>query len=146
MKPAYWIIVGIVVAVSSAFFYAWQKPALAPTLPLVHQPVFSDTIKITSPIPNADIQSPLKVTGEARGSWYFEASFPVRLLDANGKQIAHTPAHAKGDWMTTEFMPFEAELIFIKPSTQNGTLLLEKDNPSGLSKNADEVRIPVRFE
>ena len=32
------------------------------------------------------------------------------------------------------------------PATSTGTLVLQKDNPSGLPEHADELRIPVRFE
>src|SRR3989338_8106255 len=106
----------------------------------------SPLVRLTTPRPNAEITSPLVVTGEAQGNWYFEASFPVRLLDGNGKEIAVVPAQAQGNWMTTDFVPFRAELTFIIPNTKEGTLVLEKDNPSGLSEYADEVHIPIRFE
>ena len=103
-------------------------------------------IRITTPASNALITSPLTVTGEARGNWYFEASFPVRLLDGEGNQIALGIAQAQGEWMTTEFVPFIATLTFANPTTNTGTLVLEKDNPSGLPEHDDQVRIPVRFE
>ena len=102
-------------------------------------------ISLTTPTPNAVVTSPLTVTGEARGPWYFEASFPVRLLDGNGVEIAITPAQAQGEWMTTEFVPFQATLVFAPPATQTGTLILEKDNPSGLPEHADSISIPVSF-
>ena len=106
----------------------------------------SNLIKVDSPLPNQEISSPLSVTGQARGYWFFEASFPVRLLDGNGKEIAIKPAEAQDDWMTEEFVPFKAVLEFKMPSTDFGTLILEKDNPSGLPEKADELRIPVRFK
>lgn len=106
----------------------------------------SPFVRLATPRPNSEITSPLIVTGEARGNWYFEASFPVRLLDGNGKEITVIPAQAQGDWMTTEFVPFRAELTFTPPDTKEGTLILEKDNPSGLPEYADEVRIPIRFK
>lgn len=59
-------------------------------------------IIVDSPAPNAVISSPLTVTGTARGTWYFEASFPVRLLDDLGNELAVAPAQAQGDWMTNE--------------------------------------------
>lgn len=105
----------------------------------------SDLIHVFSPKVNEVVKSPLVITGEARGNWYFEASFPVRLLDANGNELAITPAQAKGDWMTTNFVPFEATLIFPQPTTATGVLVLEKDNPSGLPENDAEVRIPIKF-
>lgn len=102
-------------------------------------------IRVTSPTPNQVISSPLHIEGEARGNWYFEASFPVRLEDANGNVLAIAPAQAQGEWMTTEFVPFELDLVYQMPTTQTGILILEKDNPSGLPEHADERRIPVRF-
>lgn len=103
----------------------------------------SNLIRIYSPQPNQEITSPLTITGEARGYWFFEASFPVKLLDKNGVVIAQTPTQAQGDWMTEDFVPFLAELTFTVSETQNGTLVLEKDNPSDLPENADELRIPL---
>lgn len=85
------------------------------------------------------------IKGEAKGSWFFEASFPIRLYDENVKEIGLTIAQAKSDWMTEDFVPFEAILNFQAPTTEKGILILEKDNPSGLPENADELRIPVFF-
>lgn len=102
-------------------------------------------IKVTSPLPNAVVSSPLVVTGEARGNWYFEASFPIKIVDANGKVLGQIPVQAQGDWMTTQFVPFRASLPFSSSTTATGTLVLEKDNPSGLPENAAEFRIPIRF-
>ncbi len=102
-------------------------------------------IRVASPRPNALVTSPLVVKGMARGTWFFEASFPVRLFNGNGEEIARGVAQAKSDWMTTEFVPFEVTLIFTMPTTTVGTLLLDKDNPSGLPENEDALRMPVRF-
>lgn len=105
-----------------------------------------DLITIDTPRPNATITSPLEVTGRARGSWYFEASFGVKLLDANGKTIALIPATAQSDWMTPNFVPYKATLTFdSQPKGSKGTLILMKDNPSGLPKNDDSLIVPVAF-
>lgn len=101
-------------------------------------------IRVTTPSPDTKIVSPLAVKGEARGTWYFEASFPVKLLDEKGNVIAQTPAQAQGDWMTENFVPFEATLTFTATSGK-GTLVLERDNPSGLPQNDAQVRIPVSW-
>ncbi|MEX0673011.1 MAG: Gmad2 immunoglobulin-like domain-containing protein, partial [Candidatus Paceibacterota bacterium] len=105
-----------------------------------------DLIRVTSPTPNQVITSPLTVEGEARGQWYFEASFAVRILDANGTELGVIPAQAEGEWMTEEYVPFSTELRFSAPSTDTGTVVFEKANPSGLPENANELRIPVRFD
>jgi len=104
-----------------------------------------DLIKIDSPRPNAVVTSPLKISGQARGTWYFEASFPVKLLDGDGNVLAQTPAQAQSDWMTENFVPYKATLEFSAPATDTGTLVLEKDNPSDLPQNADSLIVPVKF-
>lgn len=106
----------------------------------------TDLIQVDMPRPNDVVKSPLIIKGRARGTWYFEASFPVILRDANHVQLAIKPAQAQGEWMTTEFVPFEVELAFETPATATGTLILQKDNPSGLPENDAELVIPVRFE
>lgn len=106
-----------------------------------------DLIQVTAPQPNTLVSSPLKIEGKARGTWFFEASFPVRLIDANGENIPLDPPYimATQNWMTSDFVPFEATLIFEQPTTKRGTLIFEKDNPSGLPENADEMHFPVIF-
>jgi hypothetical protein len=97
----------------------------------------SDQIKVINPMPNQVVESPLTVEGEARGTWFFEATFPVNLLDANGDIIAAHFAQAQGEWMTQDFVSFKAQLIFEKPATNTGVLVLKKDNPSGLPENVE---------
>ena len=105
-------------------------------------------IRLYTPLPNQAISSPLIIKGEASGSWFFEASFPVVLTNLDGLIIAQGVAQAKSDWMTTDFVPFEATLTFTvdqKAYSNKGILVLRKDNPSGLSKNDDSIEIPVIF-
>ena len=104
-----------------------------------------DLIRIDQPRPNALIQSPLEIRGEARGYWFFEADFPVKLLDNNGQELGIAIVKTSANWMTEDFVPFEATLEFQEPVTNRGVLILEKDNPSGLPEHADELRVPVRF-
>src|SRR5690606_7013544 len=37
-----------------------------------------DLIRVSTPAAGGTVTSPIRVTGEARGTWYFEGSFPVR--------------------------------------------------------------------
>lgn len=106
----------------------------------------ADLIRLTNPQPESVITSPLTITGEARGYWFFEASFPVTLTDWNGLIIAEGVATADGDWMTEDFVPFTATLTYTKPSFgDRGSLILQKDNPSGLPENDDALEITVWF-
>ena len=106
---------------------------------------YDSLIQVFLPLPNQQVASPLKVSGKAVGNWYFEASFPIMILDANGEKLGVVPAQAQSGWMTTEFVPFEATLTFDKPTTKTGTLVLMKDNPSGLPENDDSISIPISF-
>ena len=106
----------------------------------------TNLIRLYSPLPNQAIKSPITVTGEARGYWFFEASFPVIITNSDGIEIGHGIAHAKKDWMTEDFVPFEATIEFkVDKNTHNnkGTLILKKDNPSGLSKNNNALEVPI---
>jgi len=107
-----------------------------------------DLIQLYSPKPKQAIASPLKISGKARGTWFFEGDFPVILVDWDGRIIAESIAQAKSDWMTQDFVEFEATLEFEKPDTQvsnRGALILQKDNPSGLPQNDDALEIPIKF-
>ena len=106
----------------------------------------SSEIEISSPVENSFVKSPLEITGRAKGSWYFEASFPVSLIDANNKELARAPAQAQGEWMTAGYVPFKITLTFNKPTTETGFLVFENDNPSGDPTNQKRVAIPVRFD
>ncbi|MFA5368661.1 MAG: Gmad2 immunoglobulin-like domain-containing protein [Candidatus Paceibacterota bacterium] len=103
-------------------------------------------IKVENPQLNQEIQSPFIINGEAVGYWFFEATFPIKLLDENGNIIKQTYAQAQEDWMTEKFVPFESVLFFSIPKDQQGTLVLQRDNPSGLPQNDGELRIPVTLK
>ncbi|PIP32099.1 hypothetical protein COX24_00030 [bacterium (Candidatus Gribaldobacteria) CG23_combo_of_CG06-09_8_20_14_all_37_87_8] len=106
----------------------------------------ADLIRLSNPRPNQIIENPLFIKGEARGLWFFEASFPIKLFDENNFLLGITVAQALGNWMTEDFVQFSATLPLAVSSTKKGVLILEKDNPSGLPENADELRVPVVFK
>lgn len=107
-----------------------------------------DLIHLESPRPGDVVTSPLTVKGEARGYWFFEASFPVSVVNWDGLIIGQGIATANGDWMTEEFVPFTAEITFDKPDLypERGALILRKDNPSGLPEHDDALEVPIKFE
>ena len=115
----------------------------------INEPVETSSIEgkisVDTPLMNSKITSPLLVNGEAVGSWFFEASFPIRLLDEEGNELAISPATTSEDWMTTDMVPFEAELNFVPGTATSGKLVLEKDNPSGEPDKAEKLEIPVKF-
>ncbi len=107
----------------------------------------SNLIHLNNPRPNQVIESPLVIQGEARGGWFFEATFPVILTDWDGLIIADGIATAQSDWMTNDFVPFTATLTFKNPTYKNnGSLILKKDNPSGLPEHDNALEIPILFK
>ena len=124
---------------------ATSTPA-EPVTPASAQAVYDnaspDRIQVTAPSPGATAGSTFAVTGQARGYWYFEASFPYEVQDANGVKIAGGPVQASSEWMTTEFVPFALQ-ISVPNYKGKATLILRNDNPSGLPENAASVSIPI---
>ena len=110
-----------------------------------NQVVKNDLIQVTEPQANQEISSPILIKGQARGFWYFEASFPIEVQDSDKMTIATGIAQAKGDWMTDDFVPFEASLDFDRPFSKNGYLILKKDNPSGDPNKDDQLILPIIF-
>ncbi|MEK7195619.1 MAG: GerMN domain-containing protein, partial [Patescibacteria group bacterium] len=102
-------------------------------------------IRVSSPTSGEAISSPVIVKGEARGYWFFEASFPISVLDGDVTSLGIGIAEAQDDWMTENFVPFKASIVFKTPKYSTGTLVLKKDNPSGLPENDVEFALPVSF-
>lgn len=116
------------------------------TLPLVGTEASSDEIVIEAPTSGDTVSSPITLTGRARGSWYFEASAPVAVMDATGKIIGNGYITANGEWMTTEFVPFSGTITYENTSNaEGGAIIFMNDNPSGDESRAKYVAIPVYF-
>ncbi|NTW22758.1 hypothetical protein HGA34_04455 [Candidatus Falkowbacteria bacterium] len=104
-------------------------------------------VLVESPQPGTAIASPLEIRGQAYGTWFFEASFPIKLVDADGKALGQAIAQAQSDWMTEKLVGFKAVLEFTVPtSTDRGVLIFSKDNPSGLPEHDDSFEVPVKFK
>jgi hypothetical protein len=104
-----------------------------------------EAIVVKDPRAATIIQSPLQISGYAKGEWFFEGDFPVILKDSNGTTIAEHYVTAMDDWMTDDFVRFEGMLEFESPEEEKGSVILKKDNPSGLPENNDAVEIPIWF-
>ena len=139
MFKSFFIYIAVIVTIVVVFFVFKTKNS-------VEEKGLIDLIEIDAPTSNELIKSPVKAHGKARGNWFFEASFPVKIYDANNKELGVGIAQAKGEWMTENFVPFEVSITFEKPSTNTGTIVFEKDNPSGLPEHSAEFRVLVRFD
>jgi len=105
----------------------------------------TDRLRVTVPAAGGKASKPLVFSGESRG-WYFEGSFPVRILNQNGVMIASGIAEADGDWMTDDWVPFTGEIDYPPQAAgSKGTIVFGKDNPSGMPENDDSAELPITF-
>jgi len=110
----------------------------------------TDVIRLISPRPGEIVRSPLTIRGEARGGWFFEGDFPITLTNWDGLILTEHYATARGEWMTPEYVPFEGVLEFDVPAdigefSRRGSLILRKDNPSGLPEHDDAIEVTIYF-
>lgn len=168
MKKSYLVTI-IIILIGLLLILAFKQPTVAPTVTddddVITEPV-SDTdpndeqrttqrtgeaaqlVQVTSPQANNAITSPVTVSGEAPGYWYFEASAPVSIVNWDGLIIGEGYVTAQGDWMTEDQVAFTGTIEYdIDPATpyNRGWLILHRDNPSDLPQNDAAVEIPITF-
>lgn len=87
------------------------------------------------------------ITGKLKGNYFFEGSAPVRIEDSTGKVILKTNLTATSDWMTQDYVSFKFTInpTDFNPSDFGGdaTIIIERDDPSGQSKNLMPIMIPI---
>lgn len=112
-----------------------------------------DLITVELPYPDAVVGKEFSVIGKARGFWFFEASFPVQVIDKNGNILATAIAQAQKDpftgevnWMTENFVPFKADVKVPESYIGPATLVFKKDNPSGLPENDASFSFSINIE
>ena len=147
------VVLTLIVIALAWVLFANPAPVAAPTVtpsaegePLAEvgdpsQPLHTRVL-VTSPKSGASVGKTFTVTGKAPGNWFFEASFPIQVRDNENSKIGQPFAQAQSDWMTPELVPFTAPITV---STYSGpaTLVLLRDNPSGLPENDDALEIPI---
>lgn len=156
------VIILLLVVIALLVWLAFVKPAQAPVIPA---PVATTTptqtenpdttpietgtkplhekIVVTSPKSNANVQKTFTVTGKAPGNWFFEASAPYVVTTPEGDKIAQGTIQAVGEWMTTDLVDFKASVSTNPAYSGPATLVLMKDNPSGMPEHDDSLEIPI---
>ncbi|MBI4094057.1 hypothetical protein HY417_03770 [Candidatus Kaiserbacteria bacterium] len=146
------LVVAIVVLISVAalgpVLVAWPTPSFSPTPDSAPTPTpapkefVTESVIVSDPLPNASVPHTFTVEGRARGTWFFEASFPVQVRDAGNNPVGLGLAQTADDWMTTEFVPFAA-VVTVSGYSGPARLILMKDNPSGLPEFEDAVEFDI---
>jgi hypothetical protein len=95
---------------------------------------------------NGDLSLPAEIKGKAKGTMFFEGSFPVYIKNADNEILYTSLATAQGEWMTEDYVPFE--IVFTQDNKNSNStkktkpiyLIFEKDNPSGLEEFSGSIK------
>jgi len=104
-------------------------------------------LEITLPSPNAEISSPLKISGTASGDGWngFEGQVGiVDLLDYKGNGLGYAILTATTDWMSPP-VSFETTLNFTAANSGPGTLVFHNENASGDPAMDKTFSMPVNI-
>jgi hypothetical protein len=148
----------VIAVIAAGAWYVWS-PAPDENIPetetetetnadrqvLWHNATTND-IRIDQPLPNVRVSRSFALIGTARGGWFFEASFPIEVQDANGNQLFESFVQAEGEWMTENFVPFSTTITVPGNYTGPARLILHRDNASGLPEHDKNVSIPIVVE
>lgn len=144
MKKILWILIGLVI-IGGAYMY-WQGSPMpiggAEDDVLTPGQQLEVRVVVDTPASGATVGQTFSVTGKAPGPWYFEASFPIEVRDANGTVVGQGIATALSDWMTVDDVNFEAD-VTMNGYTGPATLVLMRDNPSALPENDGSVSMSI---
>ena len=141
------IIIPIIIIVSVAGYFA-QEQLKNPNEVLVQQGNALekyDAIQVSNPKSSSLVVSPILVEGIARGYWFPEGDFLIKIQNAKDEELGAGIAYAMKGGTEEEFIPFEAMVSFSESFVKEGVIILKKSNPSGLLELDDELRVPVRF-
>ncbi|MBI2611023.1 hypothetical protein HYW60_03785 [Candidatus Kaiserbacteria bacterium] len=139
------IVVLFIVVILGAALIAIPSPTPAPTPTpgaTTTEPFVSENVIVTSPLSHESVPRTFRVAGQARGSWFFGASFPLQVRDPENNNVGGGIAQTADNWMTTEFVSFEGK-VEVEDYSGPANLVLLKDNPSGLPELEDSVEFPI---
>lgn len=139
-----YLLVIIALGITTAIGLFFLRSGVAPVSHVVSYTNASlDSIKVVAPLPGGVVERNFRVEGTARGTWFFEASFPVTITTLKGEVLARTPAHTNSEWMTENFVPFEADIQIVQNYSGPAKVILKKDNPSDLREHDASVSFEV---
>ncbi len=84
-----------------------------------------------------------QIKGRVSGEWFFEGTFPVRVLNTQGEIIESLIAASEGGWMTSNLVDFTFTLDLDLDKESIVKIVFEKSNASNLVENDDSASITV---
>lgn len=136
------IVVALLLLTSYLSKTEFPLPAENPEIGAVQTREIEGVIRLITPVPE-EITLPAKISGEAPGTWFFEAQFPADVVDGSGAVIASGLATADGEWMTENYVPFTLVIKGAATERVEGKIIFRKSNPSGLEENDAQVSLPI---
>ena len=101
---------------------------------------------VTKPTASSTVASTFDISGTAPNSWYFEATFPIQVRDADDDLIGSSQGRAQSDWTVEGPVAFTSTMTVDASYHGPATLILLKDNPSGNPENSDELTVPITIK
>jgi len=143
MKKEIWILIAlaIIIVVLAGVLLMWLKN---------EEPLPIETksgIDVFLPKENQEVSSPLEILGTVNGNGWigFEGQVgTVKLLNSQGEELAMGILQATNDWMQSS-INFKTTLDFISLNMDNGTLVFNNENPSGLPENDRQFILPIKI-
>lgn len=137
------VVIGLIVLLLALVvgWYTWTTYGTG-TPSAVYINADENMIKLDLVKPGVTVLPRFTVTGEARGQWFFEATFPAEILDKDGKQIASTYGEALSDWMTEDFVQFRVNFD-VDNYSGPAVVILHKANASGLPEHDASLTVPI---
>ena len=163
-KTSTFIIILLLVVIAILSWVVFAKPVVTPVTPVTITPSPTNPVPVTttppspSPAPlhskiqvtypkaNTSVPKKFTITGKAPGNWFFEASAPYMIRIEDGSKVAQGTLQTIGNWQTTNLVDFKADVVVNPAFSGQATLVLMKDNPSGLPENDDSLEIPITIQ
>ncbi|MCA9387356.1 hypothetical protein KC669_04955 [Candidatus Dojkabacteria bacterium] len=87
---------------------------------------------------------PINIKGQMENKgWFFEATFPLKLVDSNGEIVEQTFATATSEWTTEGFVDFDATINCAVNNLSGYKLILMADNAADLPELDDSITIEL---
>ncbi len=133
----------IIIVLAAVLFWPQNKTAV-----ITNDQKLTADIEVFLPKENELVESPLKITGVARGNGWtgFEGQVgTVKLIDSTGKELATGILRATTEWTTLPTY-FETNLEFKATEEMAGSLVFKNENASGDPSRDNIFVLPVTFK
>lgn len=132
------------VAISALFIFYQAVSYQAVQAPVkALSTVESYSFELIQPERGTTVARPVFVKGRARGTWFSGGSFPVKVMNDNGKLIGEGRAKATGSTAGENFVYFSGYIPSSLPANGRAVLVFAAADPERLPELERELRVRV---